>query len=55
MQFADPVVEPQDRVLLHTPVVADVIMAVVGIGIGEPVDRFIIGDHHAAFAGSCDL
>src|SRR5690606_21308174 len=50
VQFADPEVEAEYGVVFHAAVITDMIVAVVGVAVGQLVAVFVVGDHHATFA-----
>jgi hypothetical protein len=50
IEFTDPVVGTDEQVVFGAPVIADVVMPVVGMGMGGVVDRPVVGDHGTAFA-----
>jgi hypothetical protein len=56
VDLADAEVGAHDGVLLHAPVVALVVVAVVAqVYSAVVIQLVIVGDHHAAFAAGVDL
>ena len=53
VQFADSKIQAHNGMILKASVIADMIMAMVRVGIRTQVEAFIIGNHGAALA-ACD-